>query len=161
MWPVLLFILMKLGVKNRTLCIMTFVLTIASAVDMALLFDPQGDPSRVYYGTDTRAFSLLIGALLAFVWPSNQLGSKQSLSISRTTRIVLDVVGAIAFIGLFLMVGLIDGFSPFLYRGGLVLCSVLTAIVIAVMVHPASILGKFWGLAPFVWIGKRSYGIYL
>ena len=41
------------------------------------------------------------------------------------------------------------------------LCSVLTAIVIAVMVHPASILGKFWGLAPFVWIGKRSYGIYL
>lgn len=160
-WPVLLFVLMKLGVKNRTLCIMTLVLTIASAVDMALLFDPQGDPSRVYYGTDTRAFSLLIGALLAFVWPSNQLGSKQSLSISRTTRIVLDAVGAIAFIGLFLMVGLIDGFSPFLYRGGLVLCSVLTAIVIAVMVHPASILGKFWGLAPFVWIGKRSYGIYL
>lgn len=160
-WPVLLFILMKFGVKKRTLCIMTLALAIASAVDMAVLFDPQGDPSRVYYGTDTRAFSLLIGALLAFVWPSNQLGSTESVNIASSTRRILDAVGIVAFIGLILMVWLVDGFSPFLYRGGLVLCSLLTAVVIAVMVHPASILGKFWSLPPFIWIGKRSYGIYL
>lgn len=160
-WPVLLFILMKLGVRKRTLSIMTLVLALLSAIDMAVLFDPHGDPSRVYYGTDTRAFSLLIGAWLAFVWPSHQLGATDSVHVSRRARWALDGVGLAAFVGLFLMVWLADGFSPFLYRGGLVLCSVLTAVVIAVMVHPASLLGRFWGLAPFVWIGKRSYGIYL
>lgn len=160
-WPVLLFIMMKLGVKKRTLSIVTLVLALASAVDMGVLFDPQGDPSRVYYGTDTRAFSLLIGAWLAMVWPSNQLGATDSVNIAKNTRRALDGVGIAAFIGLILMVAFCDGFSPFLYYGGLVLCSVLTAIVIAVMVHPASILGKFWSLPPFVWIGKRSYGIYL
>lgn len=160
-WPVLLFVMMKLGVKKRTLSIMTLVLALLSAVDMAVLFDPHGDPSRVYYGTDTRAFSLLIGAWLAFVWPSNQLGATDSVQIGTAARRALDGVGILAFVGLALMVGLCDGFSPFLYYGGLVLCSVLTAIVIAVLVHPASLLSKFWGLPPFVWIGKRSYGIYL
>lgn len=160
-WPVLLFVMMKLGVKKRTLSIMTLVLALLSAVDMAILFDPHGDPSRVYYGTDTRAFSLLIGAWLAFVWPSNQLGATDSVQIGTAARRALDGVGILAFVGLALMVGFCDGFSPFLYYGGLVLCSVLTAIVIAVLVHPASLLSKFWGLPPFVWIGKRSYGIYL
>ena len=160
-WPVLLFILMKLGVKKRFLSVMTLVLALASALEMGILFDPHGDPSRVYYGTDTRAFSLLIGAWLAFVWPSNQLGATDNVKIGTNARRALDGVGILAFIGLCLMVAFADGFSPFLYRGGLVLCSVLTAIVIAVLVHPASILGKFWGLSPFVWIGKRSYGIYL
>ena len=160
-WPVLLFILMKLGVKKRFLSVMTLVLALASALEMGILFDPHGDPSRVYYGTDTRAFSLLIGAWLAFVWPSNQLGATDNVKIGTNARRALDGVGILAFIGLCLMVAFADGFSPFLYRGGLVLCSLLTAIVIAVLVHPASILGKFWGLPPFVWIGKRSYGIYL
>ena len=160
-WPVLLFIMMKLGVKKRVLGIMTLVLALLSAIDMAVLFDPHGDPSRVYYGTDTRAFSLLIGAWLAFVWPSNQLGAADSVRISTNARRALDGVGILAFVGLVLMVAFCNGFSPFLYYGGLVLCSVLTAIVIAVLVHPASLLSKFWGLPPFVWIGKRSYGIYL
>ena len=160
-WPVLLFIMMKLGVKKRVLSIMTLVLALLSAIDMAVLFDPHGDPSRVYYGTDTRAFSLLIGAWLAFVWPSNQLGATDSVNISVRARRALDGVGILAFVGLVLMVAFCDGFSPLLYYGGLVLCSILTAIVIAVLVHPASILSKFWGLPPFVWIGKRSYGIYL
>ena len=160
-WPVLLFIMMKLGVKKRVLSIMTLVLALLSAIDMAVLFDPHGDPSRVYYGTDTRAFSLLIGAWLAFVWPSNQLGATDSVNISVRARRALDGVGILAFVGLVLMVAFCNGFSPFLYYGGLVLCSILTAIVIAVLVHPASILSKFWGLPPFVWIGKRSYGIYL
>ena len=160
-WPVLLFVMMKLGVKKRVLSIMTLVLALLSAIDMAVLFDPHGDPSRVYYGTDTRAFSLLIGAWLAFVWPSNQLGATDSVNISVRARRALDGVGILTFVGLVLMVAFCDGFSPFLYYGGLVLCSILTAIVIAVLVHPASILSKFWGLPPFVWIGKRSYGIYL
>ena len=160
-WPVVLFVCMKVGVKRTAMRNATLVLIALSALEMALLFNPTADPSRVYYGTDTRAFSLLIGAWLAFVWPSHMLGAKKSVRLSKQVRRVLDGVGIVAVVGLVLMITFTNGFDPFLYRGGLVLCSVLTAIAIAVMVHPASLLGRAAGAAPLVWLGKRSYGIYL
>ncbi|MEG0666766.1 acyltransferase family protein [Gordonibacter sp.] len=160
-WPIVLFVAMKVGAKKTTLRNATLVLAVLSAVEMALLFSPTADPSRVYYGTDTRAFSLLIGAWLAFVWPSHMLGAKSGVRLTKQVRAILDAVGGAALVGLLLLVAFSNGFSPFLYRGGLVLCSVLTAVVIAVMVHPASIVGRVAGSAPLVWVGKRSYGIYL
>lgn len=160
-WPVALFVALKAGIRKTTLRRVTLALAVLSALAMALLFSPTADPSRVYYGTDTRAFSLLIGAWLAFVWPSHMLGAKSGVRLTKRVRSVFDGVGAAALVGLLLMVALSNGFSPFLYRGGLVLCSVLTAVVIAVMVHPASIIGRVAGAKPLVWIGKRSYGIYL
>lgn len=160
-WPVVLFICLKLGVKKGTMSKATLGIAVLSAIEMALLFDPAGDPSRVYYGTDTRAFSLLIGAWLAFVWPSHMLGSRSAHRISKSTRMALDAVGAAALIALVAMLAVADGFSPFLYRGGILLASVLTAVLIAVIVHPASIIGRIAGTAVPVWIGKRSYGIYL
>ncbi|HIW76425.1 MULTISPECIES: acyltransferase family protein [Gordonibacter] len=160
-WPVALLVSLKAGAKKTTLRNATLVLAALSALEMALLFDPTADPSRVYYGTDTRAFSLLIGAWLAFAWPSHQLGAQGSVKLSKRVRTVLDVVGVGALVGVVLMMAFSNGFSPFLYEGGLVLCSALTAVVIAVMVHPASLLGRAAGAAPLVWIGKRSYGIYL
>ncbi len=160
-WPLILFGAHKLGVPRNIMRNLTLVLALASAAEMALLFDPAADPSRVYYGTDTRAFSLLIGAWLAYVWPSHQLGADRSIQLAPTTKLVLDGVGLAALAGLLVMIATIDGFSPFLYRGGILLASVLTAVVIAVLVHPASLLGRIAGFKPFVWIGLRSYGIYL
>ena len=69
--------------------------------------------------------------------------------------------GIVALVALLGLIVFVDGYSPFLYRGGILLASVLTAVVIAVMVHPASLLGRFAGTKPLVWIGLRSYGIYL
>ena len=160
-WPVVLFAAHKAHVKRTTMRNATLVVALLSALEMALLFDPQADPSRVYYGTDTRAFSLLIGAWLAFVWPSHLLGAKNTVRLSKPVRNVLDGVGLAALVALLALIALVDGFSPFLYRGGILLASVLTAIVIAVMVHPASLLGRIASAAPLVWIGLRSYGIYL
>lgn len=160
-WPVVLFAAHKFGVKRSIMRNATLVVALLSALEMALLFDPTADPSRVYYGTDTRAFSLLIGAWLAFVWPSHMLGAAKSVQIAPTVRRVLDGVGLVALIALIIMIAEVDGFSPFLYRGGLLIASVLTAIIIAVMVHPASLVGKCAGVAPLVWIGKRSYAMYL
>lgn len=128
---------------------------------MAFLYDPAADPSRVYYGTDTRAFSLLIGALLAFLWPSNQLGDDSGHLLRTRERFILDGIGVIALIGLTLMIIYANGFTAFLYHGGILLCSLLTAVCIAVMVHPRSILGRIAGIKPLVWIGLRSYGMYL
>ena len=80
-WPVVLILAHKFGVKRTHMRNATFVLALASALEMAILFNPDADPSRVYYGTDTRAFSLLIGAWLAFVWPSNQLGANNEIHL--------------------------------------------------------------------------------
>ena len=92
-WPVVLILAHKFGVKRTHMRNATFVLALASALEMALLFNPDADPSRVYYGTDTRAFSLLIGAWLAFVWPSNQLGANNEIHLDRNVRLALDAVG--------------------------------------------------------------------
>ena len=159
-WPPLLLIAFKLGAKRPLLRRIAVVLAAASALAMALLYNPLADPSRVYYGTDTRAFSLLIGAWLAFKTPASRVGTK-SARLSKRARMVMDGVGIASRAGLVLMIALVDGFSPFLYWGGLVIASVLTMIVIAVMAHPRSRLGSFAALTPFVWIGKRSYGMYL
>lgn len=160
-WPVVLILAHKFGVKRSHMRNATLVLVLASALEMALLFNPDADPSRVYYGTDTRAFSLLIGAWLAFVWPSNQLGANNEVQLDRNVRIALDAVGGIALIGLIAMMGCIEGTSAIMYRGGILLTSIITMVIIAVIVHPSSILGKVFSAKPLVWIGLRSYGIYL
>ncbi|MCL2826443.1 MAG: acetyltransferase [Eggerthellaceae bacterium] len=160
-WPPLLFFLFSRRVRKKNIIRTVFVIAAVSVILMVLLYNPNADPSRVYYGTDTRAFSLLMGALLAFLWPGNQLARAGDLELSPAVNIALNGVGIAAFIGLVAMNVFVDGFSPFMYRGGILLASLLTVIVIAVLVHPKSLLGKFTSLPPLVWIGKRSYGMYL
>ena len=78
-----------------------------------------------------------------------------------TGRLIFNIVGVLAVVGLLVMVIVTNGFEPFIYRGGLLLCSLLTAIAIAVLVHPISWISKVFELPPFVWIGKWSYSMYL
>lgn len=160
-WPVLLLGAFKLGAKKKAVRRACLALAAASALAMAVLFDPAGDPSRVYYGTDTRAFSLLIGAWLSFVWPGVQLTEESTRGVSRNAIRWLDGAGIVAFALIVAMCVLVSGFSDFMYYGGLLLCSALTAVVIAVLVHPRSMFARAAAWKPFVWVGKRSYGMYL
>lgn len=66
-WPVILLLAHKFGAKRSWMRNATLILMALSVLEMAFMYSPEADPSRVYYGTDTRAFSLLIGAALAFV----------------------------------------------------------------------------------------------
>ena len=125
---------------------------------MALLYHPSFDPSRVYYGTDTRAFELLVGAALAMVWPSRRLRPDVAAARPATCSTRMGVVGLIVIA---LMIWRTSEFSPFLYRGGFVLLSLATVLVIAALAHPACRLGPSLGCRPMRWIGVRSYGIYL
>jgi peptidoglycan/LPS O-acetylase OafA/YrhL len=139
------------------LAVVALGLTAASAVWMALLYQPGFDNTRAYDGTDTRAFGFLVGAALALVWPSQRLTGR----LAAGKRWVLDTAGAA---GLAVIVALIvgtDEYSPALYRGGLVALSVATAVVVAVAAHPASRVGRALGWGPLRWLGVRSYGIYL
>jgi peptidoglycan/LPS O-acetylase OafA/YrhL len=135
----------------------TLGLAVASAVAMALLYGPSFDPSRVYYGTDTRAFGLLAGAALAMVWPSRHLRP----TIAAGARRSLDALGVAGLIGIGLLVWRTNQYSPFLYRGGFVLLTLSTVLVVAALAHPACRLGSVLGWRPLRWIGVRSYGIYL
>ncbi|MWV43194.1 acyltransferase family protein [Paenibacillus sp. HJL G12] len=157
LWPLLLLLAMKLLKKRGP--VFLFILTAAavSAIMMLILYDPDADPSRVYYGTDTRAFSLLIGAALSIVWPSRKLTVKAGLQ----TRLVLNAAGVIGLVSVFLMVWKTNEYDSFLYPGGFLLLSVLTAMIIASAAHPASMVGKLLGMKPLRWLGLRSYSIYI
>jgi peptidoglycan/LPS O-acetylase OafA/YrhL len=144
------------GVRPR-LAVVTLLMAAASAILMAVLYHPSFDPSRVYDGTDTRAFELLGGAALAMMWPSRRLKA----GVAAGARNVLDGVGAVGLVTIALLIWRTDQYSPFIYHGGLVLLTIATVLVVAALAHPASRLGPLLGWWPLRWIGVRSYGIYL
>jgi peptidoglycan/LPS O-acetylase OafA/YrhL len=121
------------------------------------LWKPFADPSRIYYGTDTRAVCLLAGVALAFVWPASRLRPLTE----RRPRIVLEATGIAAVLVLALALTRLGELDEALYKGGFLWVALATAVVVAVAAHPSSLLGKALGVAPMVWIGLRSYGIYL
>ena len=125
---------------------------------MSILYVPGGDPSRVYYGTDTRAFELLIGCALALVWPMKRLSGNR---LPNSLKHALHGTELAAFALLMMCIYFVDEFSPFLYHGGMLIISIIAAILIACVSHPSSFLGFALSVKPLRWIGKRSYGIYL
>ncbi len=133
----------------------------ASTAVMALLSVRSGypvpnDPSRVYYGTDTHAAGLLLGAALAAAWPMGRLPR-----LGRQVRWLLDGAGVLALAGLVWAYSSVSEFTPGLYRGGFLVFSSVTALVVAVVVHPQCHIGRLLAGQPLRWVGERSYGLYL
>ena len=156
-WPLALTAGLAMLGRRRFVPLVALV-ALLSTIEMAVLFKGAGtDPSRVYYGTDTRAAPLLIGALLAFAWSPRRLRP----TIARGAGMVLDGVGAAALVGLVAIFVSVHDFDPALYRGGLTGIAVLAAVVLAVLAHPAGRLSRIVGSRGMRWIGVRSYGIYL
>jgi peptidoglycan/LPS O-acetylase OafA/YrhL len=146
----------KAGPRPR-LAAVALVGALLSGILMAVLYTPSLDPSRVYYGTDTRALELLVGAALAMVWPSRRLTAKVTPQARRT----IDAAGLAGLVVIGLMFWQSSEFSPFIYRGGFALLAIGTALSVAAFAHPASRLGPIVGCKPMRWVGERSYGIYL
>lgn len=156
-WPAVLFIaLVALNRHRSVLKWATFLLAIASAVEMAVLYQPS-NPNRVYYGTDTRAFSLLLGAWLAMVWPRERLRPV----LSRRGRQVLDGIGLGTLALTLLSFFTANGQAKSTYDGGMFLASVIGMILLATVVHPGSDMNAWLTNPVFNWVGKRSYGIYV
>jgi hypothetical protein len=123
---------------------------------MAVLFAPGGDPSRIYYGTDTRAQSLLIGAALALLLEQRRVG------VTRIGRTMLHTA-AVGAAGLLLWAwARAADHADWLYHGGLTTTAVLVAVVItSVTAATPGPLGRLLSLRPVRWIGLISYGLYL
>jgi len=151
-WPLLLVpCLVLVGRKRLPMLVIAGIA--ASAALMWILYNPNGDPSRVYYGTDTRAFLLLMGILVALVWPWI-LRLRQAVPL-------LELFGIAALVGSILLFRQMHEFNPTLYRGGDLAAAFCFAVLVAAVAHPKTGIGEALGVAPLRWIGERSYGIYL
>ena len=151
-WPLLLVpCLVLVGRKRLPMLVIAGIA--ASAALMWILYNPNADPSRVYYGTDTRAFLLLMGILLALVWPW----------IERLRQAVplLELLGVSALVGTVLLFLRMQEFNPTLFRGGDLAAAFCFTVLVAAVAHPKTGIGEALGVAPLRWVGERSYGIYL
>lgn len=132
----------------------TLLLALISVILMIVLFDPQQDASRVYYGTDTRAFSLLFGALLAILWEYRMVPRRLSASVNM-------VLGSVSFAVLLVMTIAINGSSNFWYSGGQFFGTILTVLMVYAVSGRKTWLSRFLSNPVLKWIGDRSYSIYL
>lgn len=114
------------------------------------------NPARGYYGTDTRAGALLLGAALA--------AGLQRFGAIRGRLLPIVRFASIAAIGwLAREWSTRDGRDPFLYRGGMLLSSVAVVILVAAVSDPgrSTVMARFFSAAPLRWFGRLSYGLYL
>ena len=153
-WPLVTFLCLRVA-RGRRWALVTACITgiIASTLLMASLYN-RADPSRAYYGTDTRAGQLLLGALLGVLL----------LSWSPRSRRAQSGVQAVGLVGAAFCVWAFAVFTDrdsWLYHGGFLLFAFATALVIAAVVQPHSPLHGVLALRPVRWIGAISYGLYL
>ncbi|MGK2929499.1 MAG: acyltransferase family protein, partial [Acidimicrobiales bacterium] len=155
LWPLFLpFALRRLG-RARTVAI-TLVVGFASMLLMLSLADIAA-PERAYYGTDTRAFGIMLGCALAFGWQPDRFRAE----IGTAPRRTLGAVGLAAAAVLAWQFGGRSEFDPWTYPWGFALVDVCSALLIVTTTHPGSPLRSGAGSPLLAAIGRRSYSLYL
>ncbi len=158
-WPTLLLGSLMLARRMgweplRTALIVAVALAAVSAVEKVVLWSGPGSQPRIYYGTDTRADSLLIGAAVGICYVSGGLGR---------VRRWLPALAPVALLVIVITFGFAHDNSARLYRdGGLTAFALASAVVIGgLALAPGSPLGRVLAIGPLVWLGRISYGLYL
>lgn len=170
-WSIVLPLALKGG--KRFARLLTLVLALLSAAWMAWLYVPNADPSRIYYGTDTRAFSLLLGALVALALPlgnreayakspfgkGRQSGGHGTLQVRPS--VLARIVGLLSITSIGAAMALLPANSIYWYWGGMFGLSVLSALLIATLLVPKTVLGTVLGCTPLRTLGQRAFALYL
>jgi peptidoglycan/LPS O-acetylase OafA/YrhL len=155
-WPVLLIIgLVATRGHRRWLPVMVGGLALASFCWMVVLYEPLQDPSRIYFGTDTRVGGLLLGACLALVW------RPWRRPITEAVRWLIALVGVVGLFGFALAMLRAGEFDPDLYRFGFLWVTLFGVAAVAAVADQESPLTLVLGTAPLVYLGLRSYAMYL
>jgi peptidoglycan/LPS O-acetylase OafA/YrhL len=160
-WPIAVAAALAVGARRGAgrgaLLALTTGLLAASASLAIALYAPDRPTARVYFGTDTRAPALLMGALLAVLAPR-----VLAPSTTRAARAALEVAGAVSAVLLAVAWAALGGEGPPLYRGGLLAAGVAATVVVACAAHPRpGVLARGLAWAPLGAVGKVSYGLYL
>ncbi|MGO0154718.1 acyltransferase family protein [Leuconostoc mesenteroides] len=155
-WPIVVWIILKIGLKRVNVARVLMLFSLISAILMAVLYDPAAI-NRVYYGTDTRLFAILLGTSTAFVWPSIKLTNYVSIKVRR----YLNIAGLCSFLLWMLGTLWLNGQQPATYYGLMYLLTIASTILVAVTAHPASLFSKVLDNKVLNYLGKRSYSIYL
>ncbi|MGS4177627.1 acyltransferase family protein [Staphylococcus pseudintermedius] len=156
-FPIVLLSLLSFIRRLKSIRIIFLILLVISMIAMMVLYVPNENVARVYFGTDTRIQTLLMGVLLALVWPPFQLKAK----VNRQMRTMIDTAGVVGLAILFICFKFVSETNSILYYGGFFLISTFTLLVIASSVHPSGYFAKFLGNKVFTFIGSRSYSLYL
>ena len=154
-WPLIVWCIIVRLTTRRARVTCALIGAAVSALAMALQYTPGGDPSAVYYGTDTHASALLIGAALALACPLRTLAA---VPAAHTRR--LDMGGVVGLVTLAWAAGHFSGDDPVVYPVGLLLAALGAAALVAAAAADG-VIAAITSWPPLRWIGVRSYGIYL
>jgi peptidoglycan/LPS O-acetylase OafA/YrhL len=157
LWPLLFVALLARFTRDtaKAVLVVSIVLAAASAILMVTLYDPA-NTNRVYYGTDTRAAAILLGAALAAAL------SAYGPVTGRRRRVTLEAVAGVGAAILVVAWTRLDGQSSTLYHGGFLVCGLAATVVIAAAVHPErGPIARALSFAPLCALGLISYGVYL
>lgn len=161
-WPLLLGALLwatrrsTTATRRRTLAAATLSLTVASAVWMGVAAHLFG-ANRAYLGTDTRAWELLLGGLLAILWPANRVANR----VAPRSRL-WSTAAAIGILGVIAGASTAGGPPAWVWDGGLVAIAVSGGLlIIGTVLAPAGGVARLLSLAPVRWLGRISYSLYL
>lgn len=162
-WPLLVLVLVKFRKAPAALLVVSVLGALASTAWMARLFTPGADPTRLYYGTDTHAMTLLSGAALAAALAL--LAGRRDPSTLRAGGAMGIVVQAAGIAGASVLCAMalkVTGETNWLYRGGFLLTGIATAaVILSVVTAPRGPLAAVLGFAPIRFVGRISYGLYL
>jgi peptidoglycan/LPS O-acetylase OafA/YrhL len=156
LWPLLLVGVLATA-RRSTALLVTVLLAFASALLMALRYDPDGG-SLAYYATDARASGFLVGAALAWVWRP----PAWSAPLPRVARWGIDVAGIAALVTLVVGFVAVTEFDAGLYtQGGFLRVGLLAAVLILAATRGGGVVAALLSRPPVVAVGRRSYGLYL
>jgi peptidoglycan/LPS O-acetylase OafA/YrhL len=154
-WPLVLAAVLRFVASTRLRAAVAWAAAALSAAVMVAVYVPGTDPSRVYYGTDTRSSALLIGSALALSWPLRRLQS-----LAREHAQALDAAGLAGIAVLSWAMGHFGGQDPALYPYGLLIAALAAGGVVLAAAGTGTV-SRVLSWAPLRWLGVRSYGIYL
>ena len=161
LWPLILLLILKyLGKKRvaQTSLVIAFISGLALFIySLRVDSSSTNQISHIYFGTDTHSLGLFLGAALAVSWVPANL----SKNISERAQDFVDGIGVIGLLGLLCTFFFIDESNAALYRIAFPLAALFGVAIITSLVHPASRFSPLMSSRPLVWIGQRSYGIYL
>lgn len=160
-WPLILLLILKWFGKKRVAIASLFFAAISGTtlmlVSLSLDATNATSVSHIYFGTDTHSIGLFLGAALAVSWVPQNFKEV----VSKKAQDFIDAIGVVGFIGILAVFLLIDADDPNLYKIAFPLAGLFGAAIVTSIVHPASRFAPLLQNKVLLWIGERSYAIYL